>query len=44
MLKNIVFVQVVIILILSGAVIAKERLVEYMTEYNQDYQVQVVKK
>lgn len=40
---KIVFIEVVIILILSGAVIAKERLVEYMTEYNQDYSL-VVKK
>lgn len=40
---KIVFIEVVIILILSGAVIAKERLVGYMTEYNQDYSL-VVKK
>ena len=42
-MKNIILVQVVIILILSGAVLTKNHLVEKMTEYNADYQI-VVKK
>ena len=41
MLKNIVLVQVVIILILSGANIAKNTLVEKMTEYNTTHDLVV---
>lgn len=43
MLKNIVLVQVVIILILSGALIAKEKMVNAMTEYQVEQNL-VVKK
>jgi hypothetical protein len=42
-LKNIVLAQVVIILILTGMVSIKNKLVDYMTEYQVEYNL-VVKK
>lgn len=43
MQKNIIFVLMSIIIILGGATIAKNKLIDLMTEYNTDYQL-VVKK
>lgn len=42
-LKNIVLIQVVIILVVSGMLYTKQVLVDYMTEYQPEYTL-VVKK